>query len=287
VASRRPLGSPAIEGDRPHVDRAAPSPLTGGGTTTNPDVGTARAEGRGRAALLEALIVLAVVIVFSRLHAAAGADAAAATANAAALQSLEQALNLDIELAANRWLVEHDILIPLAVVVYRSYYVVILGVLVWVFVRHADVYRHVRRTLVAMTLLALPVFWALPISPPRFALPGVVDIIATHDPIAGAASVDLDNGRNHYSAMPSLHVGWSAWCAYAVWFALRERHPRLALLAWVFPLVMITDVFTTGNHYVLDVVGSAALLALSIIAARVWARLSGLWPTRGAPRPGT
>ena len=230
--------------------------------------------GRGRAALVEALIVLAVAELFTRLHAAVGSDvAASATANAATLQSVERGLHLDIELAANRWLVEHDALIPLAVVVYRSYYAVILGVLVWVFVRHADVYLHVRRTLVAMALLVLPVFWALPMSPPRFALPGVVDIIAAHDPIAGATSTDLDNGRNHYSAMPSMHVGWSMWCAYAVWSALRGSHPRLALLAWVFPLVMIADVFITGNHYVLDVVGSAALLALSIIAARLWARL--------------
>ena len=219
--------------------------------------------------------MLAVAVVFSRLHAAAGTDAAsAAAANASALQSIERGLHLDIELAANRWLVEHEALIPLAVVIYRSYYAVLLGVLVWVFVRHGHVYLHVRRTLVAMTLLVLPVFWALPMSPPRFALPGVADIIAAHDPIAGTSSVDLDNGRNHYSAMPSLHVGWSAWCAYAVWSALRGSHPRLALLAWAFPLVMVADVFTTGNHYVLDVVGSAALLALSIIAARVWARLS-------------
>jgi hypothetical protein len=29
-----------------------------------------------------------------------------------------------------------------------------------------------------------------------------------------------------------LHVGWAAWCAYAVWAALRATHPRLALLAW-------------------------------------------------------
>jgi hypothetical protein len=37
---------------------------------------------------------------------------------------------------------------------------------------------------------------------------------------------------------------------------------------------MVADVFTTGNHYVLDVVGSAALLAVSIVVARLWARLT-------------
>jgi hypothetical protein len=50
---------------------------------------------------------------------------------------------------------------------------VIAGVLVWVFVRHADVYRKVRRD----DVLILPVDWAAPMSPPCFALPGVVDIV--------------------------------------------------------------------------------------------------------------
>jgi PAP2 superfamily len=160
---------------------------------------------------------------------------------------------------------------------HRSYYAVIVGVLLWVYVRHADIYVKVRRTLVAMAALVLPVFWALPMSPPRFALPGVVDIVADHDILGGQASREIGNGQNHYSAMPSLHVGWSLWCAYAVWSALRASHPRLALLSWVFPLGMAADVLTTGNHYVLDVAGSAVLLIVSIAAASVWGHLAESW----------
>jgi hypothetical protein len=128
-----------------------------------------------------------------------------------------------------------------------------------------------------MAVLALPVFWALPMSPPRFALPGVVDIIAGHDILNGDATREIGNGQNHFSAMPSLHVGWSAWCAYAVWSALRASHPRLALLAWVFPLGMVAVVLTTGNHYVLDVAASAVLLVVSIGAATVWGRALHHW----------
>jgi len=68
--------------------------------------------------------------------------------------------------------------------------------------------------------------------------------------------------------MPSLHVGWSAWAAYALWYALRRDHPRLALLAWAWPAVMGAVVFATGNHYVLDAVGSIVLLVASIAVAR-------------------
>lgn len=126
-----------------------------------------------------------------------------------------------------------------------------------------------------MTGLALLVFWVLPISLPRFALAGVADVVAEHDILTGQPSRDMDNGANHFSAMPSLHVAWSAWAAYTVWVALRGSYPRGAVLAWLFPLVMVTDVLATGNHYVLDVVGSAVLVVAAIGVATGWAHLIG------------
>ncbi|MGJ6966237.1 phosphatase PAP2 family protein [Streptosporangium sp. G11] len=236
---------------------------------------------RGRpAVLVEVVVLLLGFLLFARLHAAAGKDIASATANALALQSMERALHLNVEQMANEWLVEHPALIQPAVYYYRLYYVVLIGVLVWVFVWHADVYIKVRRTLLAMIALVLPVFWALPMSPPRFALPGVVDIIAEHDILGSHGSRGTGSGQNLYSAMPSMHVGWSAWCAYAVWSALRSSHPRSALLSWLFPLGMVADVLVTGNHYVLDIVGTAVLLVVSIAAASAWGRLAGR--SRGA-----
>ena len=213
------------------------------------------------------------VALFARLQAMAGKDVAAATANALAVQAVERALHVDLELTANRWLVEHPILVEPAAVFYRLYYAVIAGVLVWALVRHAASYVRVRRTLVAMTALALAVYWAFPLSPPRFALAEIVDIVAEHDPFGGHASREVGSGQSHYTAMPSMHVGWAILAAYAAWSVLRVSHPRAALVAWVFPLVMVADVVTTGNHYVLDVVGSAVLFAASLGAAAVWGRL--------------
>ncbi|WP_425953438.1 phosphatase PAP2 family protein [Xylanimonas sp. McL0601] len=95
---------------------------------------------------------------------------------------------------------------------------------------------------------------------------GIVDVVAEHDLFGTAASPDVAGGAN-LTAMPSLHVGWSALAAYAAWLALRRGRPRLALLVWLFPLLMVGVVITTGNHFVLDVVGSALLLLASIGAA--------------------
>ncbi len=216
------------------------------------------------------------LVVFSWLHDLAGTDVAAASANAHTLQLVERSLSLDIEVSANQWLVDRPALIPAAVLYYRLYYLPVVGVLIWMLWRHADAYLTLRRTLTVMALLALLAFWLVPVSPPRFDLPGIVDIVAGHDPVAGEASRDLTNGQNHFSAMPSLHVGWSALCAYGAGLALRAEHPRWALLCWLFPIMMVAVVITTGNHYVLDVVGSFVLLAISIAVVAWWGRSAGL-----------
>jgi hypothetical protein len=215
---------------------------------------------------VELILLLLWFLLFAHLDAAVGKDLAAANANALALQSMERAVHIDIERSANGWLAGNPVLSHLAVYLYRLYYAVVAGILLWVFIRHADVYRKVRRTMVAMMVLVLPVYWAVPMSPPRLALPGAVDIVATYD-ILDQASRKSWTSPSHYTAMPSLHVGWSLWCAYAVWSALRGTHPRLALSSWLFPLIMAADVLSTGNHYVLDIAGSIALLVLSIVVA--------------------
>jgi membrane-associated phospholipid phosphatase len=225
----------------------------------------------GPSARVELIGLVLGFVLFAYLDGATGKGIRSATANAMDVQSFERVVHIDIERSANGWLATHPTLIPMAVFYYRLYYVVLVGVLLWVLVRHADVYVKVRRTLVAMAALVLPVFWALPMSPPRFALAGITDIVAEHDILGSHTSSDA--ASNHYTAMPSLHVAWSALCAYAAWSALRATHPRLALLWWLFPIVMAADVLITGNHYVLDVVGSGVLLVASIGAAALWERV--------------
>lgn len=233
--------------------------------------------------LLEVAGLLLWFVVFTRLHVLLGRGIKdEATANAATLLAMERAVGLDIEPAANRWLTEHPALIAPSAYYYRLYYAVVIGVLVWTYLRHREFYPMARRTLVAMTVLVLPVYWAVPMSPPRLALPGITDIMAKHDVLGGLLASDPET-RNNYSAMPSMHVGFSLWCAFAVWCALRPAHPRLALLAWLFPAGMIAVVFVTGNHYVLDVVGSVVLLSAAIGVAWLCGRLSSRW--RGSAHP--
>ena len=75
--------------------------------------------------------------------------------------------------------------------------------------------------------------------------------------------------------MPSMHVGWSAWCACTVWAALRPTRPCLAWTAWLFPALMTLVVIGTGNHYVLDVVGIALLVTACVLATSLPLRWRG------------
>jgi PAP2 superfamily len=234
----------------------------------------------GRRGLVEAAILVLVLVAFAGLHAVVAQDAAAAAAHAHAVQSLERGLHLDIELTTNRWLAEHEAFIAPAVLLYRLYYAVLLGVLIWVFFGHPDIYLRARRTFVAMTGLALLVFWVLPTSPPRFALPGVVDIIAEHDILATHAgpaaksSVDL-------TAMPSLHVGGPPGahmsCGVLVVRLTRGLRRSRGCFPWPWPQTCSAPGITTSSMLV---------AALCCWPRRSRWRLGGLgWWIGGPARP--
>lgn len=246
----------------------------GGSGASDPGLHSPRARAVrriGRPAV-ELIGLAAVFALFSWLHNRAGSDVEAATRHALGLQALERALGVDIEVPANQWVAGHPWWIGASVIIYRTYYLPMVAVLLWVLLRHPIAFRKVRDVLLVMAAVALLVFWLLPMSPPRFALEGIVDIVALHDPVGGDASVDMANGQNHYSAMPSLHVGWSMLTAYAAWTVLRPRFPYAAVAVWLLPLSMVGVVIGTGNHYVLDVVAAGALLAFSIGLVTWWSR---------------
>lgn len=184
---------------------------------------------------------------------------------------MKRAVRLDV---ANRWLAGQPVLIAASVLYYRLYYLPLVAVLLWLILRRADTYRVLRVTLLVVAALALVCYRLLPTSPPRFAMAGIADIIAENDQVAGESARDLSTGRTHFSAFPSMHVWWSALAAYFVWFMLHRERPRVAWLTWLFPAGMVV-VIVTGNHSVLDVVGSALLLTVALAVTRPWTRVRG------------
>lgn len=201
----------------------------------------------------------------------------AATLNARAVHRLEERLGLNLELTLNTWARESVAVMQASGVFYRLCVLAVPVILAWLYLRRPAAYARLRTHLVVLTVMDLLLVWLFPESPPRFSLPGVVDYMAVHDIAGGAAASVPRPGANLLAAMPSMHVAWTTWCAYAVWSA-RSREEAVARpkgpwsaygprwLVWLLPAATIVVVLVTGHHYVLDVVAG---LVLVMVTARL------------------
>lgn len=173
----------------------------------------------------------------------------------------EHAMRIWIEPDINRWATHHHWLVLVAGYDYGLAHVVVtaavLGFLWW---RHPRLELALRNQIVAMSLLALLVYWLYPVSPPRFVVPGMSDTLIRNDVLGARHS--YHGLVNLYAAMPSLHVAWALWCAVAVVLALRSpwRH-----LAWLYPCWTTFVVVATANHYLLDAAAGAALAGVFLL----------------------
>jgi hypothetical protein len=253
---------------------------------------TARSAARPRAASrarwLRELALLAVLYAgysLARLLDLGGDTLSRATAHAYDLLTVEQALHLDIEAPANATLQAWPLLAVAASYWYSVlHYVVTPAVLVWAYRNRAGDYRRVRDALVLGSAIGLVGFTLLPMAPPRM-LPGFVDTLASTSGAGwwgGDASAPRGLGAltNQLAAMPSLHVGWAVWVAWVLVTLSTRRWVKV--LAVAYPLGTTLVVVATANHYLLDAIAGALVVAVGIRLSR---RLS---PTgSGGRRPAT
>jgi membrane-associated phospholipid phosphatase len=150
------------------------------------------------------------------------------------------------------------------------HFVVTAFALVWLFVRFPERYVRWRTTLACTTALALVGFAVLPLLPPRL-LPssyGFVDTLAAYHGLWSFDSGAISKVSNQYAAMPSLHFAWSAWSAFVLVPTLRRWWLKALVLAY--PVLTLYAIVVTGNHYFLDAVGGAVILAVGAAAGRWW-----------------
>ena len=145
-------------------------------------------------------------------------------------------------------------------------------VAIYLFHWHFQRYRLWRNTAAFMLLISLLGFWLFPVLPPRL-LPihfGFFD--ASHYGGWGAiGKAEAGPMANAYAAMPSLHIGWSTWCACAAVPVVRNRVVKVLLI--LHPMVTFFAVVVTANHYVLDGVGGLVTLGLGYLVARAVTRV--------------
>lgn len=234
---------------------------------------------------------------------AAPPHVAAARHNANAVYAAERWLNLDIERSLNALLARHELFGTAASYYYATlHFMVTLAILGWAYRAHPEAYRRARTVLIGSTLVALYLFWAYPLAPPRLAGLGFVDTIGTVHLWGGATwnSPGVVSVSNEYAAMPSLHVAWALWSAGVVVWLCRNR--LIKLIACIYPVLTLLVVLATANHFVLDTVAALGVLLVTFLGealARRWLiarwlpdqRLSstsdapGEYPSRPEPVP--
>ncbi len=221
-------------------------------------------------------------LLYSITRNSAPPHVAMARHHAVAVLRVERWLHINIELSLNQLLSGHHMLAAVASYYYATlHFVVTLGLLVWVYVHHPTAYRRARTALVGTTLLALFLFWAYPLAPPRLSSMGFVDTIGTVELWGGATwnSPGVASVSNQFAAMPSLHVAWAMWSAGVVlWLAANGPMRRIA--PW-YPVLTCAVVLATANHFVLDAVGAVAVL-YAVVAAQTLVARQGADHTMGS-----
>lgn len=219
-----------------------------------------------RSGARELLLLAALYAAYGLGRVLASGDVAAAVAHADRLLDLEGLLHLDVEhalndvFAAHRWLA-----VPASFYYAAAHYVVTPAVLLWLWFARRDRYPSARRSLVAATVVALALYIALPTAPPRL-VGGYHDLLAATADVgwwstSASAPQGLGDLTNELAAMPSMHVGWALWCALVLHTLARRR--GLRALGWAHLAVTSVVVIGTGNHWLLDLVVGAGLVAIA------------------------
>jgi hypothetical protein len=214
---------------------------------------------------VEALVIVWLCWVYDAITNFAPLRLHAALSHAAGVLAAEGRLGIDPELSLDRWLAGHHTL-ALAVSDYydNAHFIVTLGLLGWLWVRRADIYRPLRNVLVLTNVIAFAVFWLYPVAPPRMLThDGFSDVVASTHAFGSWHTGALASAANQLAAMPSLHMAWAAWCAVVLW----RLSPRVWTrgVAVLYPCMTAFAVLATGNHYVLDVLAGLATLAAAML----------------------
>ncbi|HEV7209328.1 MAG TPA: phosphatase PAP2 family protein [Mycobacteriales bacterium] len=234
---------------------------------------TGRRAALAGAMLREATLVLLLFALWLFLGARSVGALSAADGRGRAVLRAERWLHLEIEPWLQHTVLGHPLLVQGANYLYACvHFPAMIAFLVWAFVRHRPQYAGVRLRLVLVTLICMLVQF-VPVAPPRLVPSAhLVDTAARYHQSVYAGA----EGVAQLSAMPSVHVAWAVLIA---WEVLRLTGPRGRWLI-LHPLLTLYVVCATGNHWFLDGVAGALVVAAVELAV---GRARRLPPVAGDP----
>ncbi|MCB0971709.1 MAG: phosphatase PAP2 family protein [Acidimicrobiales bacterium] len=239
----------------------------------------------------EVLLAAVFYAVYSQVRNLFGAGPESRTIafrHARGVIEVEEWVGLWFEPRLQQWYLAlpHDGLIRFWNIFYgTAHFVVTIGVLVLAYRRLPQRYRFIRTMLAGTTALALVGFATYTLMPPRLLDVdsafgackgqgaechgyGIVDTIEVWGGLWSFGEGAMAEISNQYAAMPSLHFGWSSWCAITMVMVIGRGWKRW--LWFLYPTITLFCILVTGNHYWLDALfGAVALGGGALIAAGV------------------
>ena len=209
----------------------------------------------------EAALVTALFALWQYAGSFSFMGPAGAVSRARWIWQFERALHLPSETAIQHAFLPHPLIVQFFNLYYDGlHFPVLIACMVWLFVWHRSRYREWRTTLVAFTGVCLLVQF-IPVAPPRMLLStGMVDTAVLYHQSVYSNTSGFD--PDQLSAMPSVHVGWALLVAVAIIATARSRWRWLALL---YSVMTTLAVIVTANHFWLDGIVAAVILALVVL----------------------
>lgn len=146
-----------------------------------------------------------------------------------------------------------------------AHFIVTIAAIVLLFRKGKHRYAIWRNTLAVTVALALVGFTFYPLMPPRL-LPESFGFVDTLQKIGGLWSFDsgaMSKISNQYAAMPSLHMGWSTWCAFVLVPMIKPMWGKVLMASY--PFLTLFCIVVTANHYWADALGGWAALGLGYL----------------------
>lgn len=185
---------------------------------------------------------------------------APALANAESIIALESSLGIFVEPVVQEWALSNaePLVVALNWTYIVTYWPVILGVALFLFLTRRSTYQRYRNLIVLQLVLSLLVFTLFPLAPP-FKTVYLLDTIQALGP-AFYGSEAMSVLYNTNAAMPSLHFSWT--CILA-WLFVKELRGWYRYLWIAYPLLTLAAIVVTGNHFLLDAVVGMVLIGVA------------------------
>lgn len=222
------------------------------------------------------VVGLTIPFLFYFLTRGAVADRAGeAFLRGAAVVDLERNLGIFVEadiqalFLPSRWLIEF-----FNGVYFWGHFPLYLSMALPLYIWRRSTYTLIRNAFLASASLGLVIYVLFPVAPPRL-MPhlGFVDTMERFSSVSyQAASYQTETVgtfANPFAAVPSLHFGWAL--IVGIVFVWMFRHPLLRAFGVALPLLQLTAIVVTGNHFFFDAFAGGIVSVVGLGVA-VWVR---------------